>query len=319
MHLICCLLFFFSMTIGAPAQETRTVTDDLGRTLEVPAVPQRIVSTADLTISMALADFGIPFVGSEASIRPDGSLHIRHVDTVYGITLEGDDIAPIFVGEQFDFEAMLSIDPDLIIAVDAHAEFLDRLEVIAPVYFVAEVPTPFAVQHSIARALGLEAEFEKRRELYRTAVAALRESLDIPEGTTWSLLTPWQDRIRLANGNFNFTQVLDDLGLAPNPLTQEQIDGGVLWSEWYSVEALPRMDADFVFMHYSTGGGFPPTAMIERMEALLPNWCDFMTACATGNVILIPGASINAPTFDSLNATLDVVGSHLASRMVGGG
>ncbi|MEM6429243.1 MAG: ABC transporter substrate-binding protein [Deinococcota bacterium] len=299
------------------AQETRTVTDDLGRTVEVPVNPQRIISTADLTISMALADFGVPFVGSAARLRPDGSLFLRHTETIYGVTFAGDGIVPVVTGGQFDFEAMVALEPDLILAVDSQVEFEDQFETMAPVYFVAEVPTPFAVQQSIARALGLEAEFEERRAIYEAEVTALREALDIPEGTTWSLLTPFEDRIRVANGNFNFTQVLDDLGLVPNELTQEQIDRGVVWSEWYSVEALERMDADIVFMHYSTPAGFPPNTLIERMDAVLPNWCDFITACAEGNVLLIPGSSINAPTFDSLNATLDVVGSHLSSRMVG--
>ncbi|MEM9725435.1 MAG: hypothetical protein AAF909_08240, partial [Pseudomonadota bacterium] len=141
------------------------------------------------------------------------------------------------------------------------------------------------------RALGLEAEFEKRRAIYFDEVAVLREMLDIPQGTTWALLTPGDGAVRLANGNYNFTQVLDDLGFVPNAMTQEQIDRDVPWSEWHSVEALPQMDADVVFVHYNTAAGWGPQSLIDGFEALLPNWCDFLTACAAGNVILIPGSS----------------------------
>lgn len=312
------VLFLAALVIPAAAQETRMVTDDLGRVVAVPVSPQRIISTADNTISMALADFGIPFVGSHARVHPDGSLFIRGVDTVYGITVEGDGIVPVLVNRQFDFEAMVALRPDLIIAVDHQADQLDQLQSIAPTYVVNEVPTPFAVQASIARALGLEAEFEKRRAIYFDEVAILREMLDIPQGTTWALLTPGDGAVRLANGNYNFTQVLDDLGFVPNAMTQEQIDRDVPWSEWHSVETLPQMDADVVFVHYNTAAGWGPQSLIDGFEALLPNWCEFLTACAAGNVILIPGSSINAPTFDALNATLDVIGSHYASRLVTG-
>lgn len=308
--------FILCATIFGPAaaEDTRTVTDDLGRTVEVPVEPRRIVSTADNTISMALADFGVPFVGSHARVRPNGSLFIRSVDTVYGITLEGDGITPVVVNGQFDFEAMVAIEPDLIIAVDRQAEHADRFAAIAPTFFIDEVPTPFAVQASIARALGLEEKFEERRAIYQAEAAVLRQVLDIPEGTTWALLTPLDDAIRVANGNYNFTQVLEDLGFVPNAITQDQIDRGVVWSEPRSAETLPQMDADVVFIPYNTAAGWSPQRMIDRMEARVPNWCNFLTACTKGNVILIPASSINAPTFDGLNATLDVVGSHFASR-----
>lgn len=299
-----------------PAEETRVVTDDLGRIVEVPAQPRRIISTSDNSISMVLADFGVPFVGSHARVGPDGTPFMRGVGTIYGITLEGNGIVPVSVSHQFDYEAMIALEPDLIFVVDRYVDQLSMFDAIAPTYVVAEVPKPFAIQISIARALGLQERFRQRRAIYEEEVALMRDALSIPAGSTWALLTPLDGAIRVAVGNYNFTQVLDDLGFIPNSATQQLIDDGVVWSASRSVETLPDLDADIVFVHYNATAGWGPQRILDRFEDLLPNWCSFLPACAKGNVIFMPAASINAPTFDALNATLDVIGSHYASRLM---
>ncbi|MEM7734459.1 MAG: ABC transporter substrate-binding protein [Deinococcota bacterium] len=298
------------------AQETRTVTDDLGRTVEVPINPQRIISGDDNTIGMPLADFGVPFIGAQARVAEDGSLFMRGLGTVYGITFEGSDITPVSTWWEFDLEKVAELEPDLIILIEWQQEQAEQFELIAPTYFVLEVPDPWAVQASIARALGLEDEFEQRRAIYQEEVALLREELQIPEGTTYALLSAGEDGIWVSVGAYNFTTVLSDLGFVPNALTQELIDEGVVWAEQRSAEILPELDADVIFMGYNASAGFGPQDVIARMDALLPGWCGFLPACASGNIIFYPQSSMSAPTFDATNAALDIVGSHFASRLL---
>lgn len=298
------------------AQETRTVTDDLGRTVEVPANPQRIISGDDNTIGMPLADFGVPFIGAQARVAEDGSLYMRGLDTIYGVNFEGSGITPVSTWWEFDLEKVAELEPDLIILIEWQEEQAEQFELIAPTYFVLEVPDPWAIQSSIARALGLEEEFAQRRAIYAREVALLREELEIPEGTTYSLLGAGEDGIWVSVGAYNFTTVLSDLGFVPNEVTQQLKDEGVVWGEQRSIETLGDLDADVVFMGYNASAGFGPQDIIANMEALLPNWCDFLPACAEGNIIFYPQSSMSAPTFDATNAALDIIGTHFASRLL---
>ncbi|MDX8354777.1 ABC transporter substrate-binding protein [Cognatiyoonia sp. IB215182] len=300
----------------APAQDTRIVVDDLGRTVEVPLNPQRIISGDDNTLGMPLADFGVDFIGAQARVAEDGSYFMRGLDVNYGISFAESGIEPVSVWWEFDLEKVALLDPDLIILIEWQQEQAELFEQIAPTFFVFETPEPWAVQQAIARATGKEDVFEYRRGIYEDRVATLKASLDIPEGTTYSLIGPGDGTFWASTGAYNFTLVLRDLGFVPSPGTQALIDAGSTWGEEISAERLQDFDADYIFISYQSQPGRTPSEVLTNMDGVLPGWCDFVTACQNGNVILYPWETIGAPTFAAANAGMDIIATHFASKLL---
>lgn len=72
MRLIFSLLLLVGCTVRA-AVPVQSFTDDLGRVVNVPLHPQRIVSLHDLDITIPLIELGVPPVASHGRTRPDGS------------------------------------------------------------------------------------------------------------------------------------------------------------------------------------------------------------------------------------------------------
>ncbi|MEM8590959.1 MAG: ABC transporter substrate-binding protein [Pseudomonadota bacterium] len=305
-----------ALAIPAFAQEMRTVIDDIGREVQVPADPQRIIQLDDTTLGTPLADFGVPFVGSYVRSAEDGSLWMRGVD-VYGLTLEGSDIAPVTVGDDPDFEAIAKLEPDLILLADWNLGVLEQLEAIAPTYVVRSVPDPWSIQEAIARAVGEEEQFEQRKAIYEERVEIVRDTGGFEEDLTYTFIFALEQGFWVNVGAYNLNLVLDDLGFVPSPFLQDMIDRGVVWGELASAEALPELDADIVLIGYGDVGE-TPQSVIANMEATVPNWCDFLPACAAGNVVLYDHTTMATPTFRGNHVALDVIGSHFASRLARG-
>ena len=298
--------------VPAAAQEMRTVTDDIGRTVEVPVDPQRIVHLDDNTLGSPIADFGVPFVGSFVRTAKDGTLWMRGAD-VYGLTLEGSNIAPVTIGYNPDYEAIAALEPDLIIMADWNMDFLEKLEAIAPTFVVRGVPDPWSIQQALAIALNQEEQFEIRKEIYEEEVRFLREGLDLEEGLTYTFVFAAPDGFWVNVGAYNLNLVLDDLGFVPSPFLQSMIDRGVVWGELVSAEALPKIDADIVLLGYGDYGE-SPASVLAMLENTLPGWCGFLPACAAGNVIMYDSTTMAVPTFRGNHVALEVLGSHFATR-----
>ncbi len=50
------------------------------------------------------------------------------------------------------------------------------------------------------------------------------------------------------------------------------------------------------------------------MEAVMPDWCDFMRACRTGHYILLPREEVISNSYAALSLMVAQVQSHIAGR-----
>ena len=87
------------------AQETRSFTDDTGRTVDIPSKPLRIVSLHDLSLTVPLIELGAFPLGSHGRTTPENVPFIRSSKVLTGVDFDNSEIA--FVGNlPADIEAI---------------------------------------------------------------------------------------------------------------------------------------------------------------------------------------------------------------------
>src|SRR5690554_2381199 len=108
------------------AQETRSFTDDAGRTVEVPSHPQRIVTLHDSSLTTPLIELGIMPVGAFSRSGEDGP-YMRGAATLTGVTFANSGVVDVG-GSPADLEAIAALEPDLIITATFQQTPLDQLQ-----------------------------------------------------------------------------------------------------------------------------------------------------------------------------------------------
>ena len=106
-------------------------------------------------------------------------------------------------------------------------------------------------------------------------------------------------------------RVLRDAGFKFPPLIESIPDGGRID---VSAERLPELDADFVFATWRGDTGGKPQDELAAMEAVMPGWCQFLTACRTGHYVLISREEAISNSFASLGLMAAQVQSQIAGR-----
>ncbi|CBT74523.1 MULTISPECIES: Fe2+-enterobactin ABC transporter substrate-binding protein [Glutamicibacter] len=170
----------------------RTVTDDAGNEVEIPAKPERIVSTTVSTTGSLLA-LDAPLVGSAtAAISPQSDENGWF--TQWADVAVERDLEPIYQLGNFDLEAVVAQDPDLIVVstsgADSEIDNLAQLQDIAPTYVVNYGDKDWKeLTEELGEATGTEAnaaavidEFDQRAE-------SIKQKLAIPAGTTASIVS----------------------------------------------------------------------------------------------------------------------------------
>ena len=89
------LLAVFWLFSASALAQTQAFTDDLGRVVQVPVHPQRIVSLHDLDITIPLIELGVPPVASHGRTRPDGSHFLRSSAQLTGIDFANNRISSL--------------------------------------------------------------------------------------------------------------------------------------------------------------------------------------------------------------------------------
>ncbi|TSB47369.1 ABC transporter substrate-binding protein [Alkalicoccobacillus porphyridii] len=148
--------------------------------------------------------------------------------------------------EEPNVEQILSLEPDLIIATDAHEDMYDQLNSIAPTLVFDRMEDWKDVQLNIGKLLDEQEQSQKIVDDYNEKVSGLKEELaDKMEGETVALIRPRDDMIRLHTTDHRTAEILyNDLGLTPPELAEGQADT----SSMISIEILPEMDADHFFL-----------------------------------------------------------------------
>jgi iron complex transport system substrate-binding protein len=233
---------------GTAAPQTRSVTHAAGTT-EVPADPQRIVTTTDQNALLPLLELGVTPVGSAGLVGDDGAQSFRR-------TSGFDTSAVEFTGAygEPNLEAVASLRPDLVVGYEFDEEYYDDLAQIAPTVLVQVFDRPLteallqfaSVVGREERARELQAEYEARVEELRSRLGDRLDTLSVTVLTAGDPGTFYRADSGQAIGT-----VVDDLGLLR--VEAQASDDGL--QDALSLEQLSTRDADVVLVVDFSGDG----------------------------------------------------------------
>ncbi|QHM96515.1 ABC transporter substrate-binding protein [Kosakonia sacchari] len=309
MRLLFSLLVLVGLSASA-AEPTQVFTDDLGRVVTVPLHPKRIVSLHDLDITIPLIELGVLPVASHGRTRPDGTHVLRSSGMLTGVDF--DNSAMTFIGSaDIDIEAVVAAKPDLIITEPSRNTPVEQLAKIAPTVSIdhLEGGAP-EIYRKLAQLTGTQARFAILERRYHEQIAALKKNIDTSKITV-SVIQANNGKINALHSYHSLGRVLRDAGFRFPPLIDSIPDGGRID---VSAERLPELDADFVFATWRGDTGGKPQDEMAAMDAVMPGWCDFLTACRRGHYVLISREEAISNSFASLSLMVAQVQSHIAGR-----
>ncbi len=311
------LLFAFLLLVVTAVHAetaTRTFTDDLGRTVTVPLHPQRIVSLHDLDITIPLIELGVPPVASHGRTRPDGSHVLRSSAMLTGVDFDNSKIA--FIGTAtIDIEAVVAAKPDLIITEPSRNTPIEQLEKIAPTVSIDHLDGGAPrIYSKLADLTGSQAQLAILERRYQAQIAALKATVDTSKIRV-SVIQANEGKINALHTYHSLGRVLRDAGFSFPPLIESIPDGGRID---VSAERLPELDADFVFATWRGDTGGKPQDEVAAMDAVMPGWCNFLSACRTGHYVLISREEAISNSFAALSLMVAQVQSQIAGRPLPG-
>lgn len=290
--------------VSAPAHaQTRAFTDDLGRTVQVPVRPQRIVSLHDLDITLPLIELGVTPVASHGRVRPDGTRFLRAGKLLTGVDF---DTAPIaFVGANaIDIEAVAAAKPDLIITSPTRDTPVSQLERIAPTVSIEHLKGgPAAIYGKLADLTGTGARLAALQARYAAQIAQLRSLVDTGSLSVVSFQAN-QGKITLFHTDRALGRVLRDAGFRFPKIVEAMSEGDRMD---VSAERLPDLEADLAFGTFRSDLGHGPATEMADMEKVMPGWCRLMKACRDGRYVLLPRDETISNTYAALNLVAAVV------------
>lgn len=302
---------------GAPAfaldcpEGQRPFTHVAGETC-IPENPQRIVSLHDMTITLPLLELGAPLVGSMGRIDAAGNRYMRSVDLVLGLDFESAELGYIGAWDEFDYEAVAALAPDLIIGSRWDADYAERMARIAPVVLVPDDPADaMSLARGVADAAGVLDRFEAEMARYEANLARIRAALPEAQGMTYAEVQADGGKLYVFTNFGASTKVLRDLGLVPNALTAELLAQGVADYAELTAEALPRLEADVVLDSFTLAYGDSMQSPRERMAEVIPGWCDLLPACSEDRYVVLP-RELTGISFRELDMMLVAISTNLA-------
>lgn len=307
MRFLFSLLLMIGTAAGAAVQ---SFTDDLGRTVEVPLHPKRIVSLHDLDITIPLIELGVPPVASHGRTRPDGSHFLRSSALLTGVDFDNSAIQ--FIGSaDMDIEAIAAAKPDLIITEPSRNTPVEQLEKIAPTVSIDHLKGGAPrIYNRLAQLTGSQAQLAILERRYQEQIAQLKHVVDTRHITV-SVLQANNGKLTVHHSYHSLGRVLRDAGFRFPALVEAIPDGGRMD---ISAERLPELDADFIFDTWRADTGGKPGDEIADMNRVMPGFCDFLRACRQGHYILLSRDEVISNSYASLGLLVAQVQSHLSGR-----
>lgn len=268
--------------------ETVTVTDVRGEA-EIPAEPERIVDLSGN--SDILSILGYKVVGTANSDAYDYTKFPTYLEEV----LEGAEILGYSMQDTMDIEAVMNVNPDLIIISTVQEKMYEQLSEIAPTVMIQlEALNWIEDIRSVAEIFGKQEAAEAWIEQYETKAAEAGEAIKETYGEETSYLS-----FLASGGQFfvftgaGFGSVLyQDMGLAvPNGLPeQDSISLPVV-----TYEGLAEIEADYIFV----------MATDEDLEQLEANaiW-NSLEAVKNEHVVILPASPYFNQGYSSIGREL---------------
>jgi iron complex transport system substrate-binding protein len=312
--LITCLLSLAGallLTLPAVAQPSRVFVDDLGRRVELPQPPQRIVALHDIDITIPLIELGVMPVASHGRQALDGRRYLRSSALLTGIDFDNAPIA--FLGaSDINIEVVAAARPDLIITTPTRGLAIEQLARIAPTAVIDNQRDGAPhIYRRLAELTGTQARLAVLDRKYQAQLAQLRRTVGQPERYTVSVIQAQNGKISIYHTYRSLGRVLRDAGFRFPALIDALPAGGRME---VSAERLPELDADFVFDTYRSDTGGLPQSEIAAMEKVLPGYCRFLKACRTGHYILVAREEAISNSYAALSQMVTLVQSHLSGR-----
>lgn len=226
----------------------RTFDNADGSTTEIPAAPQRVLSTA-VSVTGTLLALDAPVIASGTSTGG------AWFDQWAGIAEERD-VDPIWEVGSFDLEAVIAADPDLIVVAtsgrDALLDQVEALQDVAPTIVVDYGGQTWQeLADELGEATGREAEADAVEESFDALVDDVAEEITVPAGTAniISFNGAGQDNPIARKGGAQ-AKLLADLGFTiedPDPAwhTQAQQREDFVWAPY---ENLTRLTSETTFI-----------------------------------------------------------------------
>jgi len=273
----------------------RVIVDAKGRTVSVPAHPERVLALSEPTLDAATT-LDVHLVGATSG-RGQGGLPAYLARKASGVPIVASVAGP-------NFELIAKTRPDLIlvdgtVAVDDQS--IDTLAQIAPTAFVSKTgenwKEAFRAAANVLNRSGQAAAFLQK---YAGQVSAVRGKLGKNAGATVSIVR-WGDAMpSVLLKEIAASTVVAELGLH-RPLSQDRIGKG--HSQPVSLENLDQLDADWMFFG-TLGGATNPSggntggnadvaasrAALRRAAADTPGF-DRLRAYQLGHVVPVDGSA----------------------------
>jgi len=293
----------------AQAQDTRTVTDLMGRSVAIPAHPQRIVSLHDLTVTVPLVELGVFPVGSHGRTTAEGTPFIRSSKVLTGVDFDNSAIQ--FVGNNpADIEAIVALQPDLIITTDWQGTPVDQLEQIAPTVVITESASMFDAYALLADITGTQDRMTFLKARYDGQIAQIKRLIDT-QNITASVIQGGEGTFYVSHTYGTLGQVLRDAGFKFPAIVDAITPRGDID---VPAEQLPELDADFVFATYRTDTLETPADSNAQLNAVVPDFCQYLTACQHNQFITIPREEASSNSFYALGAISYMIISNISGR-----
>lgn len=310
-HLLTCCLMVFMLLVTAHAAQAKPFTDDLGRTVDVPETPKRIISLYDVDITVPLIELGIIPIASHGRMGLNGKPYLRTSKLLTGVDFDTDNIR--YIGStEIDLEAIAALKPDLIITSPIRATPIEPLQYLAPT--VSLDASTLGTQHvyrKLAELTGTQNRLRALETRYKAGIDALKSALKTGDITV-NVFQPLNGKISLYHTYRSLGRVLRDAGFKFPALTNNIPKGERLE---VGAEYLPDLDADFIFDPYRADRG--DGAMQERaaMDKVFPGFCQFLKACQNGRYILVSREVAISSSYSALALMTSLVQSHIASHL----
>lgn len=233
---------------AAAAEWPRVFENADGTTTEIPAQPERILSTA-VSVTGTLLAIDAPVVASGSQVG--GVWFDQWADIA-----DERDVANLWSVGEFDLEAVMANEPDLIVVAtsgrDALTDQVADLQSIAPTIVVdygAQTWQDLAVE--LGDATGLEAEAKNTIADFDVLVSETADTITVPDSTAnvISFNGPGQDN-PIARAGGSHADLLESLGFTvedPDPAwhsqTQERAD-----FVWATYENLLQLTSETTFI-----------------------------------------------------------------------
>jgi len=221
----------------------RTITHDKGRA-EIPARPQRIVAL-DNSLVEAVVLLEQPLVGGISTYR--GS---KGSPPYLGKAVKDTkEVGPL---ESPDLEAIVALEPDLIVSVTVrHDALYDELSKIAPTVFVKTTGPQWTENiTTLGKVLGAEDEAADALASYQKRAQKVGDAINAKAGNPEISIVRFLDGpTRLMQKKSFIGKILDDAGLA-RPKSQDVDDFAAEIGE----EQIRQADGDHIFVTSYTGG-----------------------------------------------------------------